>query len=115
MKTFKLFISHAWDYDEDYEGVVSLLYSDYEFKWEDLSAPEDRPLQTLLDLPKSNRFLVKQLDDRIRQADCVLVLAGMYCSHRAWIQSEIEAAVEFQRPVIGIAPRGAGKNPCRGF
>jgi hypothetical protein len=92
--------------------VINLLRSDLEFQFDDsLSAPKHRPLKTLASLPKSNRVLVKQLDYRIRQAECVLVLAGMYCGHRAWIQSEIEAALEFKRPLIGVAPQGQERIP----
>ena len=110
-RTFKLFISHAWDRSEDYDGVIDLLRSDPEFKFEDLSAPEHRPLLTSPELPRSNRFFIKQLDDRIKSAECVLILAGMYCGHRAWIQSEIEAALEFKTPLIGVAPRGQERIP----
>jgi len=31
----------------------------------------------------------------------------MYVAHRQWIQSEIEAAKDFRKPVIAIEPRGS--------
>ena len=110
-REYLLFISHAWAYKADYEGVVNLLGIDPTFRWKNLGVPQDNPLKTLPHLPKSNRYLVRQLDERISNADCVLVFAGMYAAHRPWIQSEIEAAQEFSKPIIAVAPRGQERFP----
>ena len=107
-----IFVSHAWDYDDDYQGIVSLLDADITFKWRNLSVPRDRPLPPWSDVrPKSYRSIIRLLDDRVKEADCVLVLAGMYVAHAGWIQSEIDAAKEFQKPIIAIAPRGQERFP----
>jgi hypothetical protein len=108
---YRLFISHAWDYKSEYDGVVNLLNADTSFKWINLSVPRDEPLPTPTQLPKSCRYLVRQLDERIRRADCLLVLAAMYVGHRGWIQSEIEAAMEFKKPIIAVRPRGQERVP----
>jgi hypothetical protein len=108
---YRLFISHAWDYKSEYDGVVNLLNSDWTFKWTNLSVPVDSPLPVSMVLPKSHRNIVRQLDDKIRQADCLLVLAAMYVAHRGWIQSEIEAALEFKKPIVAIKPRGQERVP----
>ncbi len=105
-REYLLFISHAWDYKGDYEGVVNLLRSDRSFEWQDLSVQKDNPLPKLFHLPKSNRHICRQLDDLISKADCLLVLDAMYTAQRAWMQSEIEAAQDFGKPIIAIAPRG---------
>jgi hypothetical protein len=39
-REYKLFISHAWDYSDDCDGVVRLLNEEYGFKWIDLSVPK---------------------------------------------------------------------------
>ncbi len=111
LRLYRLFISHAWDYKGEYEGLVNLLNSDQTFLWHDLSVSEDRPLPVLLKLPKSYRYLVRQIDERIAKADCLLVLAGMYVTHRGWIQSEIEAAQDFMKPIIAVEPRGNERFP----
>ena len=108
---YKLFISHAWNYTGDYDRLLKLLNSDLSFRWENLSVPEKRPLPFLWHLAKSYRFLVRQIDERISQADCLLVIAGMYVAHRGWIQSEIEAAQAFSKPIIAIEPWGSEKFP----
>jgi len=110
-RRYGLFISHAWDYKGEYEGLVSLLNTDPTFLWDNLSVPENKPLAILAPLPKSYRYLVRQIDERISKADCVLVLAGMYVAHRGWIQSEIEAAKDFGKPIIAIEPRGNERFP----
>src|ERR1035441_1363752 len=110
-RRYGLFISHAWDYKGEYEGLVNLLNKHPGFLWDNLSVPEDRPLAFLLQLPKSYRYMVRQLDYKIANADCLLVLAGMYVAHRGWIQSEIEAAKDFRKPIIAVNPRGNERFP----
>lgn len=110
-RTYALFISHAWEHDLEYYQLEKLLNTDASFAWLNLSVPEHDPLPHLASLPRSYRCLVRQLDDRISKADCVLVLAGMYCAHSGWIQSEIEAAKDHGKPIIGVAPRGQERFP----
>jgi hypothetical protein len=108
--TYKLFITHAWDHQE-YDALVDLITPDATFRWENLSVPKENPITILIGLPKSIRKLVHELDDRIRQANCVLIITGMYVANRQWIQSEIEAALDFKKPVVGVAPRGQERIP----
>lgn len=110
-RSYGLFISHRWAYNDEYERVVNLLNGDRSFNWQNVSVPNDKPLQNLPSLPKSNRYLVHQLDERISKADCLLVIAGMYCAHSGWIQSEIEAAKDFEKPIIAVEPRGQERFP----
>ena len=42
---------------------------------------------------------------------CVLVLSGMYAAHRYWIGRELDLALERDKPIIGIWPRGATRTP----
>jgi hypothetical protein len=74
--------------------------------------PIDNPIKMPDLLPKSNRCILKELEERIKESDALLVLAGMYVRHSAWIQSEIEAASEFCKPIIGVKPRGQERIPA---
>ena len=38
-------------------------------------------------------------------------VAGMYVAHSGWIQSEIEAAKDFRKPIIAVQPRGNERFP----
>lgn len=53
-RRYRLFISHAWDYKDEYERLVNLLNTDTSFLWDNLSVPEESPLSALLSLPKCN-------------------------------------------------------------
>jgi hypothetical protein len=110
-RTYSLFLSHAWDYHEEYEGLVNLLNGASSFHWKNLSIPRDNPVAPNPLLQRSNRQLIREIDRRIQEADCVLIIAGMYCKHREWIQSEIEAAQEFGKSIIGVRPRGRERAP----
>jgi predicted DNA-binding transcriptional regulator AlpA len=110
-RVYSLFVSHAWNYKDEYGRLIGLLNADSTFRWENLSVPIDNPLPLLPTLPRSYRFLVRQLDDRISKSDCLLVLAGMYVAHSGWIQSEIEAAKEYGKPIIAVEPRGQERFP----
>src|SRR4051794_10228143 len=85
-KDYALFLSHAWDRNAAYELLVQLLNRDPSFRWHNLSIPKSEPVPRLASLPRSNRSLVHELDDRISNAECVLIISGMYCAHRSWIQ-----------------------------
>jgi hypothetical protein len=108
---YKLFISHAWDYAQQYNGLEKLLNDYWGFKWENLSVPIDDPIQMWDLLPKSNRRIMRELDDRVQQCDCLLVIAAMYFKHSGWIQSEIEAAQEYGKPIIAVKPQNQERVP----
>ena len=108
---YRLFISHAWDYADEYDGVVRLLNSYPGFSWEDLSIPIENPVKMSPSFPKSYRRIVREIEERIKQSDCLLVLAGMYVHHSGWIHSEIEVAEEYQKPIIAVRPQGQERFP----
>jgi hypothetical protein len=105
-RQYNIFISHAWDYNDEYERVVNFLNDFDELDWQNHSVPQDDPLDTVNDT-----HLRSQLQDQIRTTAVVLVLAGMYSSHREWIQTEIELANEFDKPIVGIRPHGSEQTP----
>jgi len=36
------------------------------------------------------RVLLRELDEQVRPASCVLIIAGMYVAHSYWIKKEID-------------------------
>jgi len=110
-RKYQLFISHAWDYAHEYEGVVRLLNSDITFSWLDLSIPIQNPVPRNPLLKRSYLSVVRELETRIGQADCLLVLAAMYLNHSEWIQFEIDLAKEKNKPIIAVAPNGQERVP----
>lgn len=104
LRNYKIFISHAWAYDGDYYRIESFLQQAQNFVWTNLSVPKHDPLSTA-------EQLTTQLNNQMRPADVFLILAGMYVSHSAWIQYEINFARRIGRPIIGIAPWGSTVTP----
>lgn len=110
LKTYSLFISHAWQYDAHYTRLVNLLNEGDLFAWKNFSVPEHDPV---LDPEKKadRKKLTEELAQQIRPTHCVLVIAGMYVHYRDWIQTEIVISQQFGKPVIGVKPWGHERVP----
>lgn len=112
LKTYDIFISHAWSYGQSYEDLVSMLNKAPNFKFRNYSAPEDNPLRNLDKTKVKTKKQIEQATDRkIEPVNCVLVLSGMYAAHSEWMQYEIDKAIEMEKPIIGIKPWGKQKSP----
>lgn len=106
MRTYDVFISHAWKYNKEYYRLESMLESYPYFRFRNYSVPEHDPLS--FDCVKD---LVNQLDEQIRQSSVILVIGGMYCQYRKWIQKEIEIAKKYDKPILLVQPWGSNKIP----
>lgn len=106
LKTYDLFINHAWKYDDDYYRLVGLLDNANYLKWKNYSVPQHDPLDA-----NNTRRLAESLDRQIRPTNAVLIISGMYVRHRDWIQYEIEVAQSYNKPIIGIEPWGSQRIP----
>ncbi|MCK6565117.1 MAG: TIR domain-containing protein [Dehalococcoidia bacterium] len=106
LKTYDLFISHAWDHNEEYERLVNMLNTAPYFKWRNYSVPRTDPLP-------GGRTLGAQLDGQVRPVNAVIILAGMYVNHRDWIQKEIDLAQGYRKPIIGLYPWGQERAPVQ--
>lgn len=110
MLYYRLFISHAWRYGEDYDRLCNLLNKAPSFSWLNWSAPEDKPaIPDWMVVP--NDIVLQEIAKKIGMADCVLVIAGMYANHSSWIQAEMNLARNLGKPLIGIKPWGSERMP----
>ncbi len=107
LKTYDLFISHAWTYDDDYYRLVQFLDDANWFKYRNFSVPQHDPL----DANNASRLKVA-LDRQIRPVNVVLIISGMYVNYRDWIQYEIEVAQGYGKPIVGIRPWGSLRVPA---
>ena len=107
LKTYDLFISHAWTDNDEYYRILEFLNSAQRFQYRNYSVPEHDPLHT-----STNNQLLEALVRQIRPVNCVLVLAGMYVNHREWMKAEIQIAQGFNKPIIGIMPWGQQRTPA---
>ncbi len=105
LKTYDLFISHAWEYNDDYYSLENLLKTAVNFYFRNYSVPKHDPLIDP-NSQKGKNELMAQLEKQVKPVNCVIILGGMYSHHSYWIQKEIQIAKSFNKPIIGIYPRG---------
>lgn len=103
---YRLFISHAWKYDDDYKRIVKMLDEAPNFIYSNYSVPQHDPIDA-----NNKEKLKEKLRDQIRPVEVVLILAGMYVSYSDWIQFEIDFAKSLTKPIIGIKPWGSERIP----
>lgn len=104
LRTYRVFISHAWTYSDDYYRIVPLLDNAPNFSWSNYSVPEHDPLDTEDDLAEA-------LKRQIRPVQIVIILAGMYVNHSDWIEFEMDFADQIGKPMIGVRPWGQQRVP----
>lgn len=108
---YRLFISHAWKYGEEYSRLITLLNNAPNFSYYNYSAPEDKPL---IDpsIPGSQRALAQAITNKIRPAQIVVVLSGMYEAYHSWMQYEVDQAYLMGKPILAISPWGNQRTPA---
>ncbi|MDR0605977.1 MAG: TIR domain-containing protein [Bacteroidales bacterium] len=100
-KEFHIFISHSWSYPEDLENLRSLLRSRGYFNVEFEEASADEPIDS-----KNAAYIKQRLKQKIGKSNIVLGIAGMYASYSAWLEWELDKAIELGVPIVGVIPRG---------
>jgi hypothetical protein len=110
LRTYHGFISHAWKYGDQYARLVSLLRVAPNFLFVNWSAPEDKPL-----IPPGTwvptATVLTAIESKMRMAQIVLILAGMYAAHSIWMQAEMDLGRHLGIPMIGIRPWGNERMP----
>lgn len=103
IKQPKIFISHSWGYDADYESLVSLLKSRGYFDFLNYSIPSYDPIQG------SKKEVWDQIESQIKYSSIVILIVGMYATYSGSIKREIDIARRHSKPILAIRPRGADK------
>jgi hypothetical protein len=101
LRTYNIFITHSWKYDDDYVRLVNLINAAPFFSWKNYSVPWNDPLAG-----GSKQKLANEIDGQIRLASILLVISGMYVTYGEWIQFEIDLADKYNKPIVGIRPWG---------
>ena len=100
-RIYRIFISHAWESNPDYERFVGVLNNAPLFTWQNCSAPDEVAFTT-----GTQKSLEKQLQDQIKPAQIVVLISCMKPDYRYWIQKEVDVAQEMKKPIIGVLPSG---------
>ncbi len=105
-KIFNLFISHSWAYSDAYEKLIGLLNSKggY-FPYKNYSVPQNDPIHNA----PNQALLYAAIENQIKPASVVLILAGVYSSYSKWINIEIKIAKQLGKPIVAIEPWGSEK------
>jgi len=100
-KIVRLFISHSWDYSEDYVNLVNFLRRIEDFDFYNYSVPKHNPLSA-----DTDKKLLDELCDQLRGCHILIALATMRPTYSEWIQKEILIANVYDKAVLAILPRG---------
>ena len=103
---YKIFISHAWKYNTDYNRLIEYLDKAPNFIYSNYSVPEHDPVDA-----NNNSKLKEELRQQIRPVEVVVILGGMYVAYSDWIQFEIDFAEILRKPVLGVRLWGAERMP----
>ena len=106
---YNLFISHSWTYNNTYEDLTKLLNNASYFSYKNYSVPKDDPIHNA----NNDRELYNAIEEQIRHASVVLILAGVYSSYSKWLDKEIEIAQTLNKPILAIEPWGSEKTSAK--
>ena len=110
LRQYNIFISHAWAYDEHYQRLENLLSAYPNFKIVNYSAPKTKPLFSPDD-PVSQKELKAAITEKIKHAQIVIIISGMWTDYRKWIQYEIDEALRMGKPILSVKPHGHQRMP----
>jgi hypothetical protein len=103
VKSYGIFISHAWDYHSEYLKLVELLYSIKDFRWHNCT---DYQYDTIpRDIDAFHDYLPAILNRQIQNAHCMLLVTDLYREHRYWIQKELDIGRILDKPIIALQSR----------
>lgn len=105
MALYNVFISHSWTYDEHYQGIRRLLDGQRSaiFQYRDYSVPKNDPVHNA----PTDRLLRAAIEQQMRPASVVIILAGLYAHYSKWINIEIEIARNLGKKIIAVEYWGA--------
>ena len=105
MRTFNWFISHPWQYSDQYKRLRRLLRRPRNFAFKDYSMPKDDPVHD----GANDAQLRRATREQKKPCHVVLILAGIYAGCSKWINIETQVAKNgFQGPKSVVAIRHCG-------
>lgn len=76
LKTYDIFISHAWKYGEQYTDLMDLLEKAPNFNFRNYSAPSDNPLKNLNNTDVKNKSeITSAIKRKIKPVNAVVVIS----------------------------------------
>ena len=103
MVTYNLFISHSWNYSDQYASLVRLLRQRPDFDFRNYSVPPDDPIHHAA----NDAQLRAAIRNQMVPCHAIIVLAGVYATYSKWIDAEIDLAkggFQNPKPIIAVRP-----------
>lgn len=101
-RDLNIFISHSWGSHEELLRLRNLLNERPYFRAQFSEVSKDVPINSF------NAVYIKRvLGEKIRSSNVLLAISGIYASHSLWMQWEMDTAIKYGIPVIGVIPHGA--------
>lgn len=95
--TLNLFISHSCYYNDTRTKIIDFL-AKY-----GLDFTVSGITQQNYDVATSEQ-LKKVIDENVKSARCVIVLAGVQDTYNQWLEFEVDAAKKYSKPIVVIQP-----------
>ena len=103
--TYDLFLTHAWHYTDDWQGLVALLDEYLPGKWRNWSIPwHDTSIERQTEGGKA--ALEKLLHGHISMTSAILLLPETRTmpEGKLWLEKQLKIGAHYSKPVIGILP-----------
>jgi hypothetical protein len=105
MRSYRIFISHTWKYNE-YDRILKFLDETENFSYRNYSIPAHKAVYGL-----SDRKLSDKIRSHIQLSQIILIPAGMEINYGRYLLFELEVAQEMRKPIIGIMPYRKKRKP----
>jgi len=102
---FRIFPSHGWVRDEDYLRLFEYLESTTNFYYRNVCDPDTSPEGESIAARRT------RVIDAMKEAEVVILMSGMYDTHRQWLDFEVQAARVHNVPIILIEHFGPLEAP----
>ncbi len=96
--TPNIFISHRWANNNGYYSLMEK-FENLEWDYSDYSVPQHDPLNV-----NQTRQIENQLKEQVRQCNFFIVFAQMSMTNSIWVQKEVEYALNYNKPILGVKP-----------
>lgn len=100
MAKANVFISHRWDYDNEYKKIVEK-FKENDFAFLDYSVPAHDSLDV-----KKVAEIKAALKEQVRQCNYFIIFARMAMDNSDWCKYEVQCAKDYGKPILSVKPVG---------
>jgi hypothetical protein len=99
LKQHQLFLAHAWTKADNADALQLAEFLDRapHFKWANLASHE-------ASAPDNDQARKRDLQERIRYAQCLVLPVAVYLKAKAWARFQIQCAKDANIPIVAVKP-----------